>query len=120
MKATRLRWWWFVLALQVLNISIDPPDARRATQREDLSRNEQESIVELVLEKVIGIANAVPEHDEGQNDLVKGHTFQWSSPVRLRSIGTQYTGHEVERPLAYEDHAIDGPVIDLTTPPPKA
>lgn len=120
MKAIRFNWWWFILALQVLNISIDPPDAHRATQKEDLSRNEQESIVELVLEKVLGIPDAVPEHDEGQHDLVKGHTFQWSSPMRLRTIGSPHLGQEQELALAYEDHAIDGPVIELTTPPPKA
>ena len=52
------------LALVILNFSIDAPDAYSDTVAEDLSFNDIESITEFVLEDVIGIYNAIPEHDE--------------------------------------------------------
>lgn len=60
------------LALVVINLSVDSPDYTSAELCEDLALNEQESIVEILLEQVMGIENAIPEHDDPhQNDAVK-------------------------------------------------
>jgi hypothetical protein len=55
------------LALYFLNVSIDAPDPNPIGVPDDLSINDMESIVEIVLEKILNINNAVPEHDEQNN-----------------------------------------------------
>lgn len=62
-----LKYLWIGLALFILNVSIDAPDAFGDEVAEDLSFNDIESISELILEDFLGIYNACPEHDE--NDL---------------------------------------------------
>jgi hypothetical protein len=62
-----LKYLWIGLALFIFNVSIDTPDAFGDEVAEDLSFNDIESIGELVLEDILGIYNACPEHDE--NDL---------------------------------------------------
>jgi hypothetical protein len=58
------RFLWLSLALIIFNCSIAPPDAQPDGEAEDLSINEMESVVEVLLEEVMGIENAIPEHDE--------------------------------------------------------
>lgn len=63
----------FLMALHVLNISIDTPDrttlsGRATTYHKDLSINEIESISEFVLEKCLGMADAIPEHDDPDDE----------------------------------------------------
>jgi hypothetical protein len=65
--ATRLLFG--LLALHILNISIDPPDFYSEEIPEDLSYNEMESIIELVLEKGLNIENAIPETDDNDNNF---------------------------------------------------
>ena len=52
------------LALYLLNISVDSPDPNPEGIPEDLSINDQESIIEMVIEKVMGFENAVAEYDD--------------------------------------------------------
>lgn len=51
-----------LVAVQILNISIDPAD--RLFGKEDLSVNEIESCVELILEVLLDHHDAVQENDE--------------------------------------------------------
>ncbi|MBC8109790.1 MAG: hypothetical protein H7Y04_01880 [Verrucomicrobia bacterium] len=67
----------FVLAMLVLNVSVDPIDGDFILDgvvqiTEDLSINEMESIAEWVLEEGLNIENAIPEQDETDNE----DTFQ--------------------------------------------
>lgn len=61
----------YLLSILLFNFSIDTPDHLiynvQYTVHEDLSVNEQESIVEFFLENVLGIENAIPESDEGDS-----------------------------------------------------
>jgi hypothetical protein len=58
----------------ILNISVDSPDINKKWP-EDLSLNDQESIVEIVLEKIMGFENAIPEYEDSDNEshLIKKH-----------------------------------------------
>lgn len=62
-----LKYLWISLTIFIFNFSIDAPDVYGDAVAEDLSFNDIESISELILEDVLGIYNAFPEHDE--NDL---------------------------------------------------
>lgn len=69
-----LHFFWGLLALFMLNISIDSPDDNTRSGSEDLSFNEQESIIEYVLEEMMGIEDAIPEsedNDASQNSTLK-------------------------------------------------
>lgn len=59
---------WAFMGLYLLNISIDNPDAHSNEISENLSINDQESIIELVLEKVLGFEDAIQEHDDPDSD----------------------------------------------------
>lgn len=58
------RFFSFLLAAHILNCSIDTEDRKPNNVPEDLSFNDMESIVEIVLEKILCIENAVAEYDE--------------------------------------------------------
>jgi hypothetical protein len=64
------------LALFLLNTSIDTVDPYPEYIAEDLSYNDQESIVELVLETFLGFEDAIAEYDDHDNDdqTKKKHT----------------------------------------------
>ena len=56
------------MACYMLNICVDLPDALPNHIPEDLSYNDQESIIELILEKVLGYEDAIPEHEDNDPD----------------------------------------------------
>ena len=65
---------WALLAFFMLNISIDMVDATPPNTAEDLTYNEQESIIEFILEEMIGIEDAIPEtedNDASQKTVLK-------------------------------------------------
>jgi hypothetical protein len=55
---------WIVMALHILNFSIDAPDIVNENISEDLSYNEIESFTELIAENIFDIKNAFSESDE--------------------------------------------------------
>jgi len=65
----RLLLW--LLTLQSINLSIDPPDLYHNHVAEDMSINDIESIVELVLEEICVIDDAMRETDEADNEKNK-------------------------------------------------
>lgn len=76
---------WGMIGLFMLNISVDAADPNPEHIPEDLSINDQESIIEIIVEKVLGYEDAFKEYDdrdtEDQNkktnvkiDLINRHT----------------------------------------------
>lgn len=53
-----------LIGLYLLNISVDSTDRCLDHTPEDLLINNQESIIEIVVEKVLGYENAIKEYDE--------------------------------------------------------
>lgn len=65
---------WLVMALYLLNISVDTVDPTAFYFPEDLTFNDQESIVEIVLESILGFEDAIAECDDtGKCDLNKNN-----------------------------------------------
>ena len=52
------------MGLYLLNISVDTPDPEPEYIPEDLSFNDQESIIEIIVEKVLGFEDAIKEYDD--------------------------------------------------------
>jgi hypothetical protein len=59
-----LRFFWFGVALHLLNCAIDAPDPSPDHLAENLNVNDLESLTEVLLEQVLGIDNALAEYDE--------------------------------------------------------
>ena len=59
------------MAFYFLNFSVDAPDVQIFSQQENLKFNDQESIVELLVEKVLGFENAISEQDDVENTSQK-------------------------------------------------
>jgi len=98
------------------------PDANPDSAPEDLTINDQETVVELVLEKCIGIENAIEEHDEPGDEsqsfeIIK--EFQLFSPAYTNITFHQ---HCIEFDKQIPEEIIDLPTIvsEIVPPPPKA
>ncbi len=57
-----------LMALHLLNFCVDAPDPAPVSLPENLAYNDFESVWELLLEGGLQLADAVPEHDEPDNE----------------------------------------------------
>jgi hypothetical protein len=109
------------MAFQIFNVSIDMPDGTAQDVPEDLSINEQESVVELILEKGLGYEDAIAERDEpgdeSQNfELNKDFKMNVNhyAQITFNIISTEY----IQRPYKVDFNSEY--LQDITPPPPKA
>lgn len=91
MRALSNRIFCLLMALHVLNFSVDPPDTHlyvtlSGEVKEDLSVNEMESIAEWTLEHLLNLTNAVPEHDDADQVHPIKAFFYWVAPDTLLSF----------------------------------
>ncbi|MAU15189.1 MAG: hypothetical protein CMH46_06565 [Muricauda sp.] len=118
------RVFWFIMGLILLNLSVDPPDGHPESIAEDLDYNDMESIVEIVLEQVLDIENAIPEQeDDDTNQTLLVKTFQ---PIFYQQqIGFDFL---IDLDLISKSHGnsfyknryFKQFQPEITTPPPKA
>lgn len=117
---------WIVIALHILNFSIDAPDVIDRNIAEDLSYNEIESFTELITENILGIENAFSETDEKgdeQTEFFKKYseiTFYFISSKdkmindSLKSIKNRSTSNLYSTPYCSTIY------ISIFSPPPEA
>lgn len=115
------------MALHVFNMSVDAPDgyagrAGRGEQREDLSVNDIESLSELVIEECFGFVNAVPEHDEPDEnssltELEEEYIFTQSFVFAPFSAPTHLL--VVTELLSFQPTHVPTPVVEIVAPPPR-
>lgn len=55
---------WGLMGLFFLNISVDTADFNPEYFSEDLTINDQESIIEIVVEGILGYEDAIKEHED--------------------------------------------------------
>lgn len=63
-----LRLWCLFMALYLLNFSVDTSDLTDGFPNKTVPYDSQESIIELIVEKVLGYQNAIPEVEENDTD----------------------------------------------------
>lgn len=117
---------WTVMALHILNFSIDAPDVIDRNIAEDLSYNEIESFTELITENILSIENAFSETDEKgdeETEFFKKYseiTFYFISSIdktvndSLRSIKNSSTSNLYSTPYCSTIY------ISIFSPPPEA
>lgn len=86
-----LNHFWFFMAVYFLNISIDYNDIKADYDLKTISFNEQESIIELLIEKALGFENAILENEseESEQDSFKKNfsldKFILSNPFEIKN-----------------------------------
>jgi hypothetical protein len=115
--------FWSVFSLYLFNLSADNPDANSRHHMEDLSINDQESIVELIVEQVMGFGDAFEEYEDPDGDDQKSKisfkidffTEKISNldSKQIRIITKNYRSADLQA------HILKG-FGQLSTPPPKA
>lgn len=110
------------MGLYLLNISVDTADPNPQHIPEDLSFNDQESIVEIVVEKILGYENAIEEYDDHDTedhntkntvkiDLLVHLTFEHeSSPPQCKARKQHFPDHNDRLANGFEE---------IDSPPPK-
>jgi nicotinamidase-related amidase len=118
------RSFWLLMALHILNCSIDTPDAQPDSIPENLSYNDIETISELVLEQILGFENAIAEHDEHDTD--DAGSFQiakiilyYQSPTNFSIKHTHYFSYSNLLPILYEAIFITQFHPEIVAPPPQ-
>lgn len=112
-----------LLAFHIFNISVDMPDAQPDYIAEDLTINDQESFIELVLEQVLGIDDAIAEHDE--QDESNDQNFEMCKDFKLYNQSAQNIIFNIEPPIItgtplYEESFLIEYIGEIQPRPPKA
>jgi hypothetical protein len=113
---------WGLLALYFLNISVDSIDSHPEYIKEDLSINDQESIIEIVVEDVLGFENAIKEFDDhDQQEQTKGNTVKLTLTIYFSGIFTATIAVAIEKQQQFSE--FETPITNgfhqLDIPPPK-
>ena len=116
------RYLWGFMALYLLNISVDTVDAYPSCATEDLSFNDQESIVEIVVEKVLGFENAIEEHDDPDTE---NHTKKNNFKIDFVPIGLyepenkKFNTAILKQKYSHQNSGLLSGYNQLSTPPPE-
>ena len=119
-----VRFWTILLSVNILNCSIDSPDRLPFNISEDLSYNDMESILEIVMEKVLDCDNCFVEYDE--NDESESEQFSFLEdidfysafdlhPIQFTDVDTLPIKH-----AGYKETYSSQFHPELVPPPPKA
>ncbi|WP_143159134.1 hypothetical protein [Mesonia phycicola] len=109
----------FCLALILLNISVNAPLLNPTTLKEDLSYNKQESIVEIIVEKVFGDENAFEEFEDLEENSINKKDFKLDFQAYLlqeKNIVFKLPKKNVSKKYLFTIKSI---FQQVTSPPPK-
>lgn len=116
------QFFWIFMGLYLLNLSVDMADPDSLHVAEDLTFNDQESIIELVVETFLGYEDAFQEFDDpdaeeqtqksqGKIDLINNIFQDFLTQTAKEPLGKQ-------KFLDYEEFLSIG-YSNLFTPPPQ-
>lgn len=110
------------MGLYLLNISVDAADPKPEYIPEDLSFNDQESIIEIIIEQVLGYEDAIKEYDDHDTE---DHNNKRNVKIELL-VHISHTNYNIrkqliERKKLYPDHEarLSTGFIEIDSPPPK-
>jgi hypothetical protein len=116
---------WMFMALHILNFSIDTPHTLFDSNKVDADFEEVDSVVELVLEDVLQIDNAIPENH------TKTPITQKMNAKKMVYIMGQEQGFKITQPAVvnykvvqdeafYINPLYNAPQVVVFSPPPEA
>ncbi len=113
---------WGLMGLVLLNISVDTPDPHPQFVPEDLSVNDPESIVEIVVEEILGYEDAIQEYDDQDTrDQGKKGSLKIDLLLQLK-LGLNHAPsfiHAVKQTLPDYRAGLATGHHQLETPPPE-
>lgn len=114
---------WGFMAFYLLNISVDVTSLFDEKEENYKNYNEQESIVELVFEKVLGFEEAIPENnsnDSEQNSTMKkGFTID-KFVLPFLEINTKIIiFNPIKKCFPYPKDNFLKPSLEIHSPPPE-
>lgn len=111
----------FCFALYLFNISVDIPDPDGESFSENLSYNDQESIVEFFVEKILGYTNAFPEYDDIDHEE-ESHIFYGFHLYFQDDFNTEDDNHLIVKETSNSYHYLfipaGQPYLEVSSPPP--
>lgn len=63
-----IRYFWSFMSFYLLNCYVEFPDAQTNFFTENITFNDPESIIEIVVEKVLGYENTIAEYDDNDTN----------------------------------------------------
>lgn len=117
-----VKFLWGAMGLYLLNISVDAADAKPAHIPEDLSFNDQESIVEILIEKILGYEDAFKEYDDHDPKDHNGKTKVQIDLIPQPIVNSFLNGTFIEttkRKFPLYTTSLTTGHQQLYTPPPK-
>lgn len=117
-----VKYFWVFIALYMLNICVDSPDILQQLP-ENLKYNDQESIIELIVEKVIGIENAIPEQDDNDTEeyknLENNLKLDQFTAESFKTNALQYRVIKTQDHTNWIRNLYPSGFIEIVAPPPK-
>lgn len=117
------RLFCFIFGLYLLNIGVDAPDLYEESVPEDLSFNDQESLVEIFIEKILGFEDAIKEYDDNdtknsKNPNKRVNIDQFIFPALTINFHNQNVGAN-EPFKSFLAQKIKNIYLDTFSPPPE-
>lgn len=114
---------WGCMALYLLNISVDISPLFDKNRQKVKIVNQQESIVELVFEKVLGFEEAIPENnsnDSEQNPTMKKGFAIDKFILEFHEISTKIiVFNRIKKCFPYPKNNFLKPSLEIYSPPPE-
>lgn len=112
---------WGMMALYLFNFSVDTADNTITNAPEDLTFNDQESLVEIIVEKVLGYENAISEHDEPDTEEKRGSTQSIDLTIHSINYETKYVFELLVLDDTFPHYLffLVSEYLQKDTPPPK-
>jgi len=105
------------MAVYMVNICVVPPPLQSDRVQSQLSINEQESIVEIIVEKVLGFEDAVEDYDDTDRENQSKKTNHKLETLNL----TYFAFPDLNQKLfSYNAPAVLSCFIQIETPPPQS
>lgn len=111
------------MALYLLNISVDTSDPNPEQVLEDLTFNDQESIIEIIVEQVFGFEDAIEEYDDHDTEETNNKNNFKKIDLAVHLISGYNTLHFTFEPSKLRIPDLDVRLTNgfslLNIPPPK-
>ena len=113
-----------ILGVYLFNISIDVADSSENYLVRNSEYNEQESIVELIVEKVLGFENAISERDDTDSEDQEGTAkynlkIEYITHCANPAFNAEFTFKPAKKLFTGSVGYLNNGYIRLSTPPPK-
>jgi len=124
LRHTKIRtFFWGFMSFYLLNISVDTPYLFQNDEVKHLTYNNQESIIEVLFEKVLGFENAIPENDDADTEqkksFKKGYTIDQFIVCFSENSSKKLLG-DLRKKTIFQDQTIFiKPYLEIHSPPPE-